>query len=225
MIYRAYQWYTGLQIRLKECVWENFFLYFSSKTYVVGAQKNCLMFKLMGKKIIQFHTHKISLSGPMDIWANVSECQQLLTFVKDTFLSYTQWVTEPTRITDTPSSTLEFFLTTNEALVILIQTLIFFFIWFFTSHQQSFSYVGTSIPGLNRYKARINVSCSRTQRSDAGEARTPGQSVLSQVLYHWSTDSDKRPDKQKGFWSFISPWRKTKVVLPNQRQRLDTCWF
>ena len=38
--------------------------------------------------------------------------------------------------------------------------------------QQSFSYVGTGLPGLNRYQARINVSCSRTQHSDTGEAGT-----------------------------------------------------
>ena len=55
---------------------------------------------------------------------------------------------------------------------------------FFTSHQQSFSYVGTGLPGLNQYKARINVSCSRTQHSDAGKARTPDPSVSSQALYH-----------------------------------------
>ena len=35
--------------------------------------------------------------------------------------------------------------------------------------QQSFSYVGTGLPGLNQYLARINVSCSRSQPSDAGE--------------------------------------------------------
>ena len=35
-------------------------------------------------------------------------------------------------------------------------------IWFLTSHQQSFSYIGTGLPGLNQYQARINVSCSRT---------------------------------------------------------------
>ena len=46
-----------------------------------------------------------------------------------------------------------------------------------TSHQQSFNYVGTGLPGLNRYEAMINVSCSRTQRSDACEARTRGPSV------------------------------------------------
>ena len=39
---------------------------------------------------------------------------------------------------------------------------LFFFLlvclcWFFTSHQQSFSYVRTSLPGLNKYNARINV--------------------------------------------------------------------
>ena len=33
----------------------------------------------------------------------------------------------------------------------------------------------------------INVSCSRTQRSDAGETRTCGPSVLSHTLYHWTT--------------------------------------
>ena len=35
-------------------------------------------------------------------------------------------------------------------------------IWFFTSHQQSFSWAGTGLPGLNQYWARIHVSCSRT---------------------------------------------------------------
>ena len=32
----------------------------------------------------------------------------------------------------------------------------------------------------------INVSCSRPQRSDAGEARTRGPSVSIQALYHWA---------------------------------------
>ena len=35
--------------------------------------------------------------------------------------------------------------------------------------------------------ARINVSCTRAQRNDAGEARTRGPSVSSQALYHWAT--------------------------------------
>ena len=55
------------------------------------------------------------------------------------------------------------------------------------SYQQSFSYVGTVLHGLNQYLARINVSCSRTQRSDAGEALTSGPLVSSQALYHWAT--------------------------------------
>ena len=55
---------------------------------------------------------------------------------------------------------------------------------FFTSHQQSFSYVGTGLPGLNQYYARITMSWSGTQRSDVGEAQTHGPSVLSQALYH-----------------------------------------
>ena len=50
-----------------------------------------------------------------------------------------------------------------------------------------FSYKETSLSGLNEYKVRINVSCSKTQSSDASEARTQGPSVLSQTLYHWAT--------------------------------------
>ena len=42
-------------------------------------------------------------------------------------------------------------------------------------------------PGLNQYQARNNVSYSRTQHSDAGEAKTRGPSVSSQALYHWAT--------------------------------------
>ena len=49
------------------------------------------------------------------------------------------------------------------------------------------SYIGTGFPGLNQYWARINLSCLRTQGSDAGEARTRGPSVSSQALYHWAT--------------------------------------
>ena len=45
--------------------------------------------------------------------------------------------------------------------------------------QQSFSYVGTGLPGLNQYYARINVTCSMTRRSDAGEARNRGPLVSS----------------------------------------------
>ena len=59
---------------------------------------------------------------------------------------------------------------------------LFDMIWFFTSHQQTFSYVGTGLPWLNQYKAMINVSCSRTQRSDAGEARTCSPSVSKRAL-------------------------------------------
>ena len=52
--------------------------------------------------------------------------------------------------------------------------------------QQFFSYIVTGLPGLNQYLARINVSCSRTQRSEASEAQTcnPSPSVSSQTLYH-----------------------------------------
>ena len=39
-------------------------------------------------------------------------------------------------------------------------------------------HVGMDLPGLNQYLARINVSCSRTQCSDTGEAQTCGPLVL-----------------------------------------------
>ena len=41
-----------------------------------------------------------------------------------------------------------------------------FFFLFDSLHpsQLFFSYVGTGVPGLNQYYARINVSCSRTQQ-------------------------------------------------------------
>ena len=35
---------------------------------------------------------------------------------------------------------------------------------------------------MNQYQARINVSCSRTQRSDAGVVQTCGLSVSSRAL-------------------------------------------
>ena len=54
-------------------------------------------------------------------------------------------------------------------------------ILFFTSHQQSFSYKGTGLPGLSQYLAMINVFCSRTQRIDACEALTSNAISVSQA--------------------------------------------
>ena len=50
--------------------------------------------------------------------------------------------------------------------------------------QQFFSYIRMGLPGLNQYLARINVSCSGTQHSDADEAGTRSLSVSSQALNH-----------------------------------------
>ena len=63
------------------------------------------------------------------------------------------------------------------------------FVWFdsLRHSQQFFSYAGTCLPGLNQYKARINVSCTSTEHSDPGEAWTFNPSVSSQALYHWVT--------------------------------------
>ena len=46
--------------------------------------------------------------------------------------------------------------------------------------QKNFSYVRASLPRLNQFKARINVSCSRTKHSDAGmfEPGTPQSKVM-----------------------------------------------
>ena len=52
---------------------------------------------------------------------------------------------------------------------------------------QQLSYVGRGLPGFNQYLAKINVSYSRTQCSDAGEAQTRNPSASSQALYHWAT--------------------------------------
>ena len=56
--------------------------------------------------------------------------------------------------------------------------LCFCLIRFFTSHQQSFSYKGTGLPGLNQYYARINVLAQGPQRSDASESLTHGPRSL-----------------------------------------------
>ena len=58
--------------------------------------------------------------------------------------------------------------------------------WFFTSHQQSFSYAGTGLPGLNQYLARINVSCTRTTTQWRQWGLNPRPSVSSQAPYHWA---------------------------------------
>ena len=70
---------------------ENYILYFPSKTYVKGAQKNGLnetvllstqnTFKLMGKKTIKFYANKISLSGSMPMVIGLKQC--FLLSVKD----------------------------------------------------------------------------------------------------------------------------------------------
>ena len=66
---------------------------------------------------------------------------------------------------------------------------LFCLIWYESLHpsRQFFSYVGTGLPRLNQYQARINVTCSSIQHSDAGEALTRGPSVSSQALYYWAS--------------------------------------
>ena len=42
------------------------------------------------------------------------------------------------------------------------------------------------------------------QRSDAGEARTHGPSVLSQALYHWATALPLRKKKKEEWYTHIT---------------------
>ena len=73
------------------------------------------------------------------------------------------------------------------------------------------------LPELNQYLARINVSCSRTQHSDAGDARTHGPSVKSQALYHWATA-----------FPYHSITDKTKILMTigslRKAKSIAECW-
>ena len=85
-------------------------------------------------------------------------------------------------------------------------------ICFFTSHQQSFKFKGMGLPWLNQCVARINVSCSRTQRSDASEPRTHGPSVSSQALYHWATASANYRRPQFEIWNTTDIFIKMSII-------------
>ena len=49
--------------------------------------------------------------------------------------------------------------------------------------QQSFSYVETGLSGLDHYLARINVSCSRTQRSNDYYTYEPQHVISNKVAF------------------------------------------
>ena len=68
-------------------------------------------------------------------------------------------------------------------------------IWFFTPQSTIFQLCQDGSSWVEPVlKVRINVSCSRTQRSDTCEARTSNPSVSSQALYHWATALSFRPN-------------------------------
>ena len=64
------------------------------------------------------------------------------------------------------------------------------FVWFdsLRPSQQFSSYVWMGLPGLNQFWARINVSCSRTQHSDAGEGRTVEPEAPQSRVKHSTTE-------------------------------------
>ena len=61
-----------------------------------------------------------------------------------------------------------------------------FFVWFDPLRPGNNFSVMLCLPGLNQYKAKINVPCSKTQHSEAGETQTRCPSVSIQALYHWA---------------------------------------
>ena len=61
------------------------------------------------------------------------------------------------------------------------------------SNQQSFSCIGTGLPRLNHYLARIIASCSRTQHSDVSKAGTRGLESSTLPLSHWAPSMDECP--------------------------------
>ena len=63
---------------------------------------------------------------------------------------------------------------------------------FLRPSQQFFSHVVICLPG-------INVSCSLTQRSAVGEARTRNPSISSQELYKWATALPRKNNNKKLF--------------------------
>ena len=87
------------------------------------------------------------------------------------------------------------------------------FVWFesLRPSQQFFSYVGTGLPVLNQYSARINVSYSRIQCSSASETRTSNPSVSSQALYYWAT-GDQRSYSQ----SILSIHNKASIYITSR---------
>ena len=58
-------------------------------------------------------------------------------------------------------------------------------IWFFTSHQQSFSYKGTGLPGLNLYLAKINVLAQGQNAVTRVrlEPAAPGTASVNQITF------------------------------------------
>ena len=92
-------------------------------------------------------------------------------------------------------------------------TVFVLFVWFdsLRPSQQSFSYVGTGLPGLNQYYARINVSCSMTRRSDAGEARNRGPLVSSSQCLNTKCGQSKRFGTGPGRVRVQTFWPNTQL--------------
>ena len=94
------------------------------------------------------------------------------------------------------------------------------FVWFYSLHpsQQSFSHIGTGLPRLNKYKARINVLCSRTQPSDAKSLKPPGLQSKSSTLplsHCASTDTDLNlcVSMDSSFWFYTNTWDGPLYIL------------
>ena len=81
-------------------------------------------------------------------------------------------------------------------------------IWSFTSHQQSFSYIGTGLPRLNQYLARINVLAQGHNAEMPVRFRTA-------ALWSWvkhSTTATALP-KETFRWNYSEFWSSVQEML------------
>ena len=79
-------------------------------------------------------------------------------------------------------------------------TLFVCLIWFFTPHQQSFSYKGTGLPGLNQYLARINVL------AQGHNAVVPVRLVSATLRSRVKHSTTEPPHSLGQHWRLILDW-------------------
>ena len=95
----------------------------------------------------------------------------------------------------------------------------FCLIWLFTPNHQSFSHVGTGLPGLNQYLAWINLSCSMSlaQGNNAVWPVRLEPAACRSLVKHSTTE----PLRSQGRCSKPKQLRKSHTSLPSYDNLLD----